>query len=253
MGNVLSRNEIEARLQDQAPVFEVGSAFVAYDFSAMDLSHATFRKCVFLDCNLYGANLEEADLAEAEFYNCSLDRVTAKGANLTKAIVESSRIPDSVFSEASLGSARFVQCDLMGSDFSGALMSYARFHTCLISHRHHQTLFSQVEGTGLGFELCDMEMVDFEFSKPSLPKFLKCDLEKAGFDRCEMEGAVFERSSLEGATFCRARLRGCIFPYADLRDSKWSRMQAKLCSVEDANITGISTTGSDLEDCRGFE
>lgn len=143
--------------------------FEKIDYSEKKLSDREFIACEFIDCNF-----QKSDLSHNDFMDC-----TFNGCNLSLAVLNGTGIKN----------ARFIDCKLMGIDFSrcNSFLFSVFFQNCHLDY----CSFFQLKMKKTSFLNCSLKDVDFA----------ETDLSMSLLDNCDLLNASFMRSILEKTDF----------------------------------------------------
>jgi fluoroquinolone resistance protein len=147
----------------------VDEVFEKVDYSATELSGEEFECCAFRDCDFSESNLSESLFTDCRMIDC----------NLTMVIV----------SHAGLRNVAFVNCKVVGVDFSKCLpfLFAVSFDKCRLDYSHF--IKNRLKKTT--FTECTIRDADFT----------EADLTGASFDKCDLSNTLFSRTNLSHADF----------------------------------------------------
>lgn len=91
----------------------------------VDLRDAHLRKASFVECDLSGANLRGSGLSESQFSGTFLNGANLRGSRLTGGRFSSTFLNGANCRNVGALACSFVDCDLVGVDFRGALLRRA--------------------------------------------------------------------------------------------------------------------------------
>ena len=146
--------------------------FQSIDYATVPLAKGEYENCTFTDCIFANSNVSEIVFVDCTFEQC--DWTMAK------------------LHDTSFRSIKFVNCKLLGLDFSDCkpfLLAF-NFENCALKFAS----FQQLSLKNTHFVGCNMEGVDFTTSDLTLSIFQDCDLQNAIFDR-----TILERANLQTA------------------------------------------------------
>lgn len=138
--------------------------FEKIDYSEKKLSDREFINCEFIDCNFQKSNLGHNDFMDCTFTGCNLSLSVLNGAGIKN--------------------ARFINCKLMGIDFS----------------RCNSFLFS------VYFQNCHLDYCSFFQLKMKKTSFINCSIKDVDFGETDLGGSVFDNSDLLNTSFMRSIL-----------------------------------------------
>lgn len=151
----------------------------------------------FEDEAIEGIDRFSANLSGKSFYQCEFRNVLAVEADLSECVLQNCRLERcdltmAVLKGASLRGVRFVDCKLMGIDWSpaGGLTFAVGFERCVLSH-----------GT---FSDLRMKQTRFIECKAHETNFVGVDLTEADFNRTDLTRAKFIDTNLLGADLSTA-------------------------------------------------
>ena len=106
--------------------------FVNCNFYGGDISHSTFRECVFDSCDFSLAKMKNTALNDIHFIGCKLLGVQFEECNqfLLSLDFESCVLKLAVFFKLKLKKTRFTNCNLQETDFTEADLTACSFDNC---------------------------------------------------------------------------------------------------------------------------
>lgn len=151
----------------------------------------------FEDEAIEGLDLGAADLRGKSFYRCELRSVSAIAVDLSDCVLEDCGLQGcdltmAVLTGTSFRGVRFVDCKLMGVDWSvvGGLIFAVGFTRCVLSH-----------GSFIDLRMKQTEFIE---CKAHDTNFAGVDLTEADFTRTDLEGTTFIDTDLSGANLSTA-------------------------------------------------
>ncbi|UII26604.1 pentapeptide repeat-containing protein [Fulvivirga maritima] len=169
------------------------------------ITNREFIKCKFKDCDFSKADLSDNDYESCEFNQC----------NFTMTIMES----------VGLSSCTFVNCKLMGVDFTrcNSFRFSFNFHECFLDY----SIFVGTKMKKTIFSHCSLKETNFS----------NTDLTLASFDNCDLEGTVFSHTILIGVDFRTAKNFSIDPNYNKMKRAKFSSVNlAGLLDQHQLNI-----------------
>ncbi len=136
------------------------------------VSNKEFEDCVFKTCDFSNSDFQFNTFQDCEFIDCNLSML--------------------VLGNTSLKSVRFVNCKLLGIDFSKCteFLFEVNFQDCSLDYAS----FSNKKMIKTNFNSCSMKEVTF----------VGTNLTNSNFENCNLENAVFNDTILAGADFTSA-------------------------------------------------
>ena len=106
--------------------------FVNCNFYGGDISHITFRECIFDSCDFSLAKMKNTALSDIHFIGCKLLGVQFEECNpfLLSLDFESCVLKLAVFYKLKLKKTRFKNCNLQETDFTESDLTAASFDNC---------------------------------------------------------------------------------------------------------------------------
>jgi uncharacterized protein YjbI with pentapeptide repeats len=231
------------------------------------LAHTNMQGCSLNDADLSGANLgkahlagatfqravlKDAVLAGADFTNASLAGADLAGADLTDMITTGSdwsnvRAPSILAMKLTLhglrapgiqlGKAKFVECDLEGSDLTGASLEQAVFLDCNLA----------------GIRLAGARMCKAVFVKAC--RLTNADLSGADLTEANLRGSALPGANLHSAVIERADLSGADMSHAVLTHARGTASQLIGVDLRQADLSFANFSKADLAraDLRGSD
>ncbi len=157
-----------------------------------DLSRATLINCLMMGADLSGATLFEADLSKAELLGAQLIGADLKHADVTGASFGGADLSRASLFGATCENTTFSQANLAGADFRTAHADKARFVSCDLS--------------GTDFRACQLGGADFTSSTMHHACFDEAHLADARLDRVH----AFTKSTWIDADTHSARFAGAL-------------------------------------------
>jgi uncharacterized protein YjbI with pentapeptide repeats len=154
----------------------------------------------FERCSLRNANLSYSDLCDMELEDCVLDRACFVSSNMDR-----SRLYRCRFVEADLRITRLRMTDIVGSDFSRALLDRADFKSAILKETSFRGAFiydATLDDAYVG--CCDLRDADMSYT--SMPNL--CTTSGAWFFRCDLRGVKLGGRRLKDARFTECRFYG---------------------------------------------
>ena len=211
------------------------------DLSGMDLSGAYLEYADLSGANLRGANLSNAILARAKLHGTRLT-----GANLAGANVGATDVLDADFSEA----------DLTGATIGRARIRNSRFRHCRFGDRMDAFIEADLEGV----DFSGAVMLKSNFIDQTLKNcvFVGADLSQSNILRCELPGCEFGGATLNGTNFVDAKAPGSRFDQAqmdnvrfvgegDLAGCSFTRAVVSRANLRDNDLKGADFSGANME------
>ena len=169
---------------------------------------------------------EEADWTGARFRECTMERSSVGGANLTDATFIDCRFVECRFSHTVLRNARFESCNFAGGD----------------------------ENPGCTFAFADLCEAYFLRCDLSTCRFQRADMFSITLDECRLQGAVFDqvdfaRRYSRKVVTNRATFRSCKMNLVEMECCRLSECEVIDCDLREANLREADLTGTDLRDC----
>lgn len=142
------------------------------DCGGADLRGKSFFQCEFCSVSAIAADMSDCVLEDCQLHGCDLTMAVLKGA--------------------SLRGVRFVDCKLMGVDWSlvQGLIFEVGFTRCVLSH-----------GSFIDLKMKQTEFIECRAHETN---FAGVDLTEADFSRTDLEGAKFVDTNLTGANLSTA-------------------------------------------------
>lgn len=175
-----------------------------------DISFRTSSPSV-LGIDLSGANLQRADLRGADFYRAWLVATDFSGAQLECAVFGEATLGGAKFHNCDLREANFMKAHLYGADFTGANLTGTKFYGAFLE----RAILNGQSLLGEWFESVHL--------KDAL-----------------LAGANLSGANLRGANLQGADLRKAILCYADLQGAKLVETQVEGADFTGALVHGIS-------------
>ncbi len=132
----------------------------------------TFEHCTFTRCDLSRSDFAKSKFMDCTFTGCDMTMIKLRGASLQRAV--------------------FIECKLLGVDFSACseMLFSVRFEQCALDH----SVFAKRKMPKTMFTRSSMKGVDLE----------QAELNEAVFDTCDLEDAVIAGTQLCGADLSTA-------------------------------------------------
>ncbi|TKG95905.1 pentapeptide repeat-containing protein [Puteibacter caeruleilacunae] len=133
----------------------------------------------------YSFEDERYEFSDCLFKNCHLSELDLSGYEFTECVFESCDLSMTKFDNTLLAKAKFVDCKLIGVDFSPCIkyMFTVNFESCILNYSH----FNKNKLSNTIFQNCLMREASF----------FDVDFSKASFPMCDLSGAVFENCNLK--------------------------------------------------------
>lgn len=230
-----------------------GSTISNVDFSYANFSASKITTLSSLSNVLFvGANLEGAQahgggtFADVDFTN----------ANLTMANFSMGRFSNAIFRDADLTHTYFGDANLSGSDFTGAIVKEAVFHSSTITLEQLYSTKSYSEDKDLGgvdFGCLDLSSADFTGINLTDSSWVSTVLEETKFKNTDLTNADFRSADLTGANFSGAKIAGANFNEATVSGSQlgsaqtdWTGTNVHGVDLSALNLTGYTMANADL-------
>jgi uncharacterized protein YjbI with pentapeptide repeats len=156
---------------------------------------ARFQRCTFVQ-----ANLSYSELSDMELEDCVLDRACFVSSDMNR-----SRLYRCRFVEADLRITRLKMTDIVGSDFSGALLDRADFTSAILKETSFRGAFfydATLDDAYVGY--CDWRDADLGFQYMAH----LCTAKNTWFFRCDFRGTNLAGRRLQDARFTECRFYG---------------------------------------------
>lgn len=243
------------------------------DLSHAVLAHANLRGAIAVGASLVGANLgrarlvgavlEDADCTNTRFDGCDWTGGRLRGARLEGAswmdvvwggvdlqrahaagqLFYKQDLRGTVFTEAVLDDANFIECDLRGCDLRAAHLARATFVQCRLDGVHA----SGVQADGAIFvEACTLVGADLGHASFAGANFGGMDL-----SRVSLVGSVLDGANLIGARLARsdwrlASAKGALLCKADLAQARMAGANFSQAVLQHADMRGADLRQSNL-------
>ncbi|HUB16018.1 MAG TPA: DUF2169 domain-containing protein [Acetobacteraceae bacterium] len=217
------------------------------------LAHADLTECVLEGADLTGANLGKAQLGGASLRNATLKKAVLAGADLTGASLAGADLEAADLSDAILAgtdftnvravgllamklslrglhapgivltSAKFIECDIEGADWTDATLDQAVFLQCNLA----------------GIRLCRAQMRKTVFVQ-------RCNLARANLCGADLSEANLRETALPGVALADAIVEQADFSGADLTDAMLTCVRGAGSRWVAANLHGADLHGADF-------
>lgn len=127
----------------------------------------TFQTAKLTNDDLSGSRLEHLSLADRELNACNLANVQARGAAVTRATIETSRLTGIHLPEATLRDVTIQGCRVDLASFGFSRLTRVTFEDCLLA----QTDFLEAQLESVRFHHCDLTRADFRGARLKLCEF----------------------------------------------------------------------------------
>lgn len=216
-----------------------GARIEKADFENADLTCAIFAKAYLGQVSWRGTKIDGIRLEEAKF-----DELDCGGAHSDQLITfHQLDLRGFNFALARLRAAAFIQCDVSGVDFSGAVFEKCAFVTLKAA----KTRFVGMRiDSGCFAQQCDLCEADFSKAVLQNVSFRGAILTGAilegamlrgsDFSECELSQANLARVDASEARFVRARLAGACFDSANLADAVFQHARLENTDYRNANL-----------------
>lgn len=158
-------------------------SYVDEVFKKVDIRNGELSFAEFTDCQFIGCNFSQVSLQNCRFMDCTFQDCTLKLAN----------VDGTTFS-----SVQFVQCDLIGVDWTKA--SWSDWATKL---------------NALSFDTCDLKYSIFFGLELKKLRMKNCIAHEVNFAETDLEGATFTGTDFKDAVFLRTNLTKADFVGAE--------------------------------------
>jgi uncharacterized protein YjbI with pentapeptide repeats len=217
-----------------------GSVLDGGDFREAVLVRARFSGTSMRDANLTDANLalatcDNASFAGARFDATDLEEFTARGCDFSDAFLDTGEV-----SKVTLENCRFDRAQLLNLSFSEG----SRLHASSFADaRLHKVTWVECQVGGLRFpgamlDTCDWTDTDctdgVDFSDAHL------------IATCFVGSSRLHKANFQGATLVDCNLRETMLDEADFRDAKVDNTDFTDASMRGANLAGASADGAEF-------
>ncbi len=168
---------------------------------AGELHGASFRDCVFEECDLRELRLHACDLVDSDLLGCDLALLDVLSSRFGGVTLETCHVVGVMWSRAATSTARPLEVDfkdsvLNFSTFTGLDLRKRRFEGCTV----HEALF----------EGCDLRDASFRHSDLTSTQFRGCDLRGADLRNARRYAIVAQENRVEGLRASRAEATGLL-------------------------------------------
>lgn len=160
------------------------------DFSYAHLTHAKATQANFQRCEIEKARLQGADFTDANFELARMREAIATGATFTRANFTTARLTAGDFTDAS-----FTTLNGNGSMWHDAILTNARF----VEADLLKSFFTGCKGKGCDFASADLKQARMQDSDWQNARFIAANLFKADLARCNLLRATLQDANLYGA------------------------------------------------------
>ncbi|ADU34790.1 DUF2169 family type VI secretion system accessory protein [Variovorax paradoxus] len=237
------------------------------------LAHANLRGAIAVETSLVGANLggarlasavlEDADCRNARFDGCDWTGARLRGARLEGAswldvvwggvdlqraqaagqLFYKQDLRGTVFTEAVLDDANFIECDLRGCDLRAAHMARATFVQCRLDGVHA----SGVQAEGVVFvEGCSLVGADLGHAAMGSANFGGMDLSQVSLVGSMLDGANLIGTRLARSDWRLASAKGVLLCKADLAHARMAGANFSNAVLQHADLRGADLRQSNL-------
>lgn len=161
--------------------------------------------------NLNKIGYERSTSALAVFSNNVVVNHDFSNENINHTILQSSKIVNSVFDNASLTGSLFNKCIFIDCSMKYPDLEYCKFYDCQFQSSTQKRFTASINHSSF---------INTHFTKT---KFYGCSFAESYFDNCEFDKTKLDYSTLENALFCRCQLKGIDFSKSNLQYSEWGK------------------------------
>jgi len=203
-----------------------------------DCGNARFDGCDWSGARLRGARLEGASWLDVVWGGADLQRAQAAGQLFYK-----QDLRGTVFAEAVLDDANFIECDLTGCDLRAAQLARASFVQCRLDGVHAGG--AQADGA-VFVEGCTLVGADFGRASLGAANFGGMDLRRVSLVGSMLDGANLIGARLAGSDWRLARAQGALLCKADLGRARMAGADFSQAVLQHADLRGADLRQSNL-------
>ncbi len=224
-----------------------GARLSKASFRDADLTEVDLTQASGADVVLEGALLENARLVEVKFERLLGARLSAPGADLSKAVLEGA-----VLRESQLSAAKLEGACLRGADLTDATLEGVRA-TGLDARGASLTGLRAAEDSSFArarFDGCAAVGSNWQGAKLAGAAFYGAVLDDANLSEADLEGADLAGASLRNATLRRSKLKGARVSHADLFQAILEGVDARAADFSQSSLFGAETWKAELAGAR---